>query len=78
MTSRRRTTIVATICLVVSMAASVVLLRHIDEIRPPEIIEDALLLSVAETPEARESRVRWLDGLHLLDPGRAIFRTSSP
>lgn len=42
MTSRRRTTLVATACLVVSIAASALLLRHIDEIRPSGIDEDAL------------------------------------
>lgn len=45
MTSRRRTTILATSCLLFSMAASMLLLIHIDEIRPAANNEDALYLS---------------------------------
>lgn len=60
MTSRRRTTIVATSCLVVSMAASAVLLRHIDEIRPPEIIEDALFF---QSPKLLKRASLGFDGL---------------
>jgi tetratricopeptide (TPR) repeat protein len=45
MTSRRRTTIFATICLVVSMAASILLLSHIDRIRPHEPVEDTLYIN---------------------------------
>src|SRR5579864_2143042 len=45
MTSRRRTTAFAAICLVVSMAASVLLLHRVDEIRPRANIEDALYIS---------------------------------
>ncbi|HEX3741184.1 MAG TPA: hypothetical protein VHV29_15915 [Terriglobales bacterium] len=45
MNSRQRTTIFASTCLVVSMAASVFLLRHIDEIRPAATIEDALYIN---------------------------------
>ena len=45
MTSRRSTTTVAAICLAVSMAASVLLLHRVDEIRPRANIEDALYIS---------------------------------
>jgi len=44
MTAARRTTVVAASCLVVSMAASIVLLRHIDEIRPKATVEDVLYI----------------------------------
>ena len=42
---RRRTTIIASICLAVSMAACVLLLRHIDQLRPQATIDDALYIS---------------------------------
>jgi hypothetical protein len=45
MTSRQRTTVWATTCLVLSMGASVLLLRHVDEIRPREADVDALYFS---------------------------------
>src|SRR5437764_8240270 len=45
MTSRGRTTVVAAISLAVSMAASVLLLHRIDEIRPRASIEDALYIN---------------------------------
>jgi hypothetical protein len=45
MTARQRTTVIAAGCLVVSMAACVLLLRHIDEIRPQATIEDALYIN---------------------------------
>src|ERR1700732_3545403 len=45
MTARQRTTVIAAGCLVVSMAACVLLLRHIDEIRPQATIEDALYVN---------------------------------
>lgn len=45
MTSRRRTTIVASASLVLSMTACVFLLRHIDQIRPQAAVEDALYIS---------------------------------
>ena len=45
MTSRQRTTVVAGAALVVSMAASVLLLHHIDEIRPRATISDVLFIS---------------------------------
>lgn len=45
MTARKRTTIVAAAGLVVCMAASILLLHHIDEIRPRATISDALYIS---------------------------------
>ena len=45
MNSRQRTTAIASACLVVSMAASVLLLRHIDEIRPKTYIDDVLYVN---------------------------------
>jgi hypothetical protein len=44
MTSRQRTTIVASSCLAVSLVASVLLLQHIDRIRPKSSIEDVLYI----------------------------------
>lgn len=45
MSSRKRTTLVAGTCLVVSMLASILLMRNIDQIRPRDIIDDALYVS---------------------------------
>jgi len=45
MTSRGRTTIVAAVCLAVSMTACVLLLGHIDQIRPRDIVEDDLYIN---------------------------------
>jgi tetratricopeptide (TPR) repeat protein len=45
MSSRKRTTLVAGICLVISLAASVLLLQNIDRIRPRDIADDALYIS---------------------------------
>lgn len=45
MTAPQRTTMIAAGCLAVSMAACLLLLRHIDEIRPRAAIEDALYIS---------------------------------
>ena len=44
MTARQRTTAVASACLAVSMTASALLLRHIDQIRPKAAIEDVLYI----------------------------------
>jgi tetratricopeptide (TPR) repeat protein len=44
MTAARRTTIIAGACLVISMIASVVLLQHIDQVRPKATIEDAIYI----------------------------------
>ena len=45
MNARQRTTVIAAACLAVSMVACVLLLRHIDEIRPKATIEDALYIN---------------------------------
>ena len=45
MSSGKRTTVVAGICLVVSLFASVILLQNIDRIRPHDINDDALFIS---------------------------------
>jgi tetratricopeptide repeat protein len=44
MTASRRTTVVAASCLVVSMTACVLLLHHLDQIRPKATIEDVLYI----------------------------------
>jgi tetratricopeptide (TPR) repeat protein len=44
-TARQRTTIIAALSLAVSMAASVLLLRHIDRLRPQASIEDVLYIN---------------------------------
>ncbi len=45
MISRQRSTIFATVCLAVSMLSSVLLLNHIDQIRPREIVDDSLYIN---------------------------------
>ena len=45
MTAAQRTTVIAAGCLAISMAACLLLLRHIDEIRPRAAIEDALYIN---------------------------------
>jgi len=45
MSSQKRTTWMAGICLVVSMLGSVFLLQNIDRIRPGDIVDDALYIS---------------------------------
>ena len=45
MSSQRRTTLIAAFCLIVSFAACVALLRHIDKVRPPALAEDQLYFS---------------------------------
>ena len=60
MTSQKRTTIVAVACLVVSMAASILLLHHIDEIRPRASIEDTLYIN---SPKAIKRASLGFDGL---------------
>jgi tetratricopeptide (TPR) repeat protein len=44
MTARRRTTIIASACLAVSMTACVLLLRHLDQIHPQATTDDALYI----------------------------------
>ena len=45
MTARQRTTTIAAVCFAVSLAASVLLLRRIDQIRPQATLEDALYIN---------------------------------
>lgn len=45
MTARHRTTIIASACLLVSLAACVLLLRNLDKIRPQATIDDALYVT---------------------------------
>jgi tetratricopeptide (TPR) repeat protein len=46
-TARMRTTVIAATCLAVSMTASVLLLRGIDQMRPQAAVEDALYINSA-------------------------------
>ena len=43
--ARQRTTVIAAACLVISAVACVLLLRHLDKIRPQATLEDALYIS---------------------------------
>jgi len=45
MRTRRRVTVVASLCLVTSMALSVLLLRRIDQVRPQATLEDVLYVN---------------------------------
>jgi hypothetical protein len=47
--ARQRTTIIATAALAISMTASVLLLRHIDQLRPQASIEDVLYINSPKT-----------------------------
>jgi tetratricopeptide (TPR) repeat protein len=60
MTSTRRTTILAASCLAVSMSACVLLLRHIDRIRPRATIEDVLYI---DSPKMVKRASLGFDGL---------------
>jgi tetratricopeptide (TPR) repeat protein len=60
MNRRKRTTLIAASFLVVSLAASVVLLRHIDEIRPQAAIEDVLYI---DSPKMVKRASLGFDGL---------------
>jgi len=44
MSTARRTTIIAAACLAISMAACVLLLRHIDQLRPHSTVDDSLYI----------------------------------
>ncbi len=46
---RRRTTIIASACLLVSLTGCVLLLRHLDQLRPKSTIEDVLYISSPKT-----------------------------
>jgi len=60
MNARQRTTVIAAACLAVSMVACVLLLRHIDEIRPKATIEDALYIN---SPQMVKRASLGFDGL---------------
>ena len=60
MRARRETTLVAAGCLLLSMAASVLLLRHIDQIRPKASIEDVLYI---DSPKLVKRASLGFDGL---------------
>jgi tetratricopeptide (TPR) repeat protein len=60
MTGGKRTTIVAGACLVVSMTASVLLLRHLDQIHPKASIEDVLYF---DSPNVVKRASLGFDGL---------------
>lgn len=47
--ARQRTTVIAAMSLAISMAASVLLLRHIDRLRPQASIEDVLYINSPKT-----------------------------
>jgi hypothetical protein len=49
MTAPRRTTLIAASCLAVSMTACVLLLRHLDRIRPKATLEDVLYIDSPKT-----------------------------
>jgi tetratricopeptide (TPR) repeat protein len=60
MTSRKKVTIFASACLIASLTASILLLHHIDEIRPRATIEDALYIS---SPKVVQRASLGFDGL---------------
>lgn len=60
MSGRKQTTIVAGACLVVSMTASVLLLRHLDQIHPKASIEDVLYV---DSPKVVKRASLGFDGL---------------
>jgi len=60
MTASRRTTVIAAFCLAVSMTACVLLLRHLDRIRPKATIEDVLYI---ESPKMVKRASLGFDGL---------------
>jgi tetratricopeptide (TPR) repeat protein len=60
MTARRRVTVIGGLCLVISMAGSIVLLRGIDRIHPRAAAEDALYIS---SPAAVKRASLGFDGL---------------
>src|ERR1017187_5582584 len=45
MTAAQRTTVIASACLAISTLACILLLRHIDEIRPQATVDDALFVN---------------------------------
>ena len=60
MSARKRVTAIAAACLIVSMTASILLLRRVDEIRPRANIEDVLYIS---SPKMVQRASLGFDGL---------------
>lgn len=60
MTARGRTTITASVCLVLSLTASTLLLRNIDRLHPQTIVDDTLYLS---SPKMIKRTAVGFDGL---------------
>lgn len=60
MTAKKRTTIITSSCLIVSLTASVLLLRHIDQIRPKAAIDDVLYI---DSPKMVKRASLGFDGL---------------
>jgi hypothetical protein len=60
MTTQQRTTIIAASCLAVSMTACVLLLRHLDRVRPKATIEDVLYI---DSPKMVKRATLGFDGL---------------
>jgi len=60
MTASRRTSVIAASCLAVSMTASVLLLRHLDQVRPKATIEDVLYV---ESPKVVKRASLGFNGL---------------
>ncbi len=72
--AQRTTIIAASLAWRVSMVACVLLLRHIDRIRPQGQHRRRALPEFSDHDQARQPGLRRPHGLHLLDPHRAIFR----
>lgn len=60
LTAPQRTTVIAATCLAISMVACVLLLRHIDQIRPQATLEDVLYIS---SPQMVKRASLGFDGL---------------
>lgn len=60
MNSRQRTTVCAASVLLVSMVSSIMLLRHVDQIRPREIVDDTLYIA---SPKMVKRATLGFDGL---------------
>lgn len=59
-TARQRTTLIAAVCLAISAVACVLLLRHLDKVRPQATLEDALYIS---SPQAVKRASIGFEGL---------------
>ena len=74
MRSRRRTTAFAAATLLISMAASVLLLHRVDEIRPRANIEDVLYISSPKMVKRASLGFEGLMACIYWKPHGAIFR----